>query len=83
MKTATVRQLRNQYREVLGWVASGEEVTISQRGKVIARLVPESARKARRVDWSTSAVARMDKSALPRLRADETAALVAESQGRY
>jgi antitoxin (DNA-binding transcriptional repressor) of toxin-antitoxin stability system len=83
MRTATVRQLRNQYREVLGWVASGEEVAISQRGQIIARLVPESAKKARRVDWSKSAAIRMDKAALPRLRTEETAALVAESQGRY
>lgn len=83
MKTATVRQLRNQYTEVLGWVASGEEVAISQRGKVIARLVPETDAGVRKVDWSASAAARMDKTALPALTAEESVRLVAESRGAY
>src|SRR5271163_3221963 len=64
MKTATVRQLRNQYRSVLGWVEAGEEVTISKRGKVIARLVPEKA-KSRQVDWAKSAALQMERKALP------------------
>ena len=54
MKTATVRELRNQYRSVLGWVEAGEEVAISKRGKVIARLVPEKP-KSKQVDWAQSA----------------------------
>ena len=83
MKTATVRQLRNQYRELLGWVAAGEEVTISQRGKVIARLVPQSTETSKRTDWVRSAAARMDKAKLPCLQFDFTVTLVAERQGRY
>ena len=82
MKTATVRELRNRYRSVLGWVEAGEEVTISKRGKVIARLVPEKP-KTQRVDWTQSAAMRMDRKALPVLTARQSKALLAESQGSF
>lgn len=83
MKTATVRQLRNQYSAVLRWVDAGEEVAISRRGKVVARLVPEKAGKRTRVNWATSAAARMDKSAFPLLSAKDVAALLAENRGDH
>jgi antitoxin (DNA-binding transcriptional repressor) of toxin-antitoxin stability system len=83
MKTATVRHLRNHYSAVLRWIDAGEEVSISRRGKVVARLVPETERKRARVDWAASAALRMDKSALPRLSAKTAAALLAESQGGH
>jgi len=81
MKTATVRDLRNHYTRLLGWIEAGEEVAVSRRGRVIARLVPEPAKQAGRVDWRQSAAQRMNKSALPRLSAADAAALLAESQG--
>lgn len=40
MKTATVRELRNDFPRIEAWVHEGESVTISKRGKVIATLVP-------------------------------------------
>ena len=81
MKTATVRDLRNHYTRLLGWIEAGEEVAVSRRGRVIARLVPEPAKQSDRVDWRQSAAQRMNKSALPRLNAADAAALLAESQG--
>ncbi len=80
MKTATVRDLRNHYTRLLGWIAAGEEVAVSRRGRVIARLVPEPAKQSGRVDWRSSAARRMNKSALTRLSAANAAALLAESQ---
>jgi prevent-host-death family protein len=80
MKTATVRELRNQYRHVLGWVESGEEVAISKRGKVIARLVPEKP-KPLRINWKQSAALELKRKNLPVLSAAQSAALMAESQG--
>lgn len=62
-----MRQLRSQFREVLGWVTAGEEVVISVRGKVIARLVPAVMENVKPVDWQNNAAARMDKTALPLL----------------
>ena len=58
MKTATVRELRNHYNTLLEWVAEGEEVVITKRGKSVARLVPELGGNERTVDWSESAVMR-------------------------
>ena len=40
MKTATVRELRNEFPRIEAWVHEGETVNISKRGKVIATLVP-------------------------------------------
>ena len=81
MKTATVRTLRNHYSQLMVWIEAGEEIAISRGGRVIARLVPEPARKPRRVDWTASAALRMDKSGLPRLSAAAAAAVLADSRG--
>jgi antitoxin (DNA-binding transcriptional repressor) of toxin-antitoxin stability system len=41
MKTATVRELRNQFALVSRWIEEGEEVKITKRGRVFARIIPE------------------------------------------
>lgn len=46
MKTATVRELRNEFPRIEAWVHEGESVNISKRGRVIATLVPVSANAA-------------------------------------
>lgn len=40
MKTATVADLRNQFRRVSSWIEDGETVQILKQGKPFARLVP-------------------------------------------
>lgn len=40
MRTATVRQLRNEFPRIEAWVHEGESIHISKRGKIIATLVP-------------------------------------------
>lgn len=82
MKTATVRDLRNQYRQVLAWVEAGEDVVISRRGKPIARLIPERP-KPRIVDWSKSPALKLPTKGVPRLTAKQAADLIADAQGRY
>jgi len=45
MKSATVADLRNQFRRVSAWIEEGETVQIIRRGKPFARLLavaPES-----------------------------------------
>jgi antitoxin (DNA-binding transcriptional repressor) of toxin-antitoxin stability system len=44
MKTATVRDLRNDFGRVSKWLAAGETVQIVKRGKPFARVVPEPKR---------------------------------------
>ena len=40
MKTATVREVRHEFRKVMDWVQDGETVEISKRGEVIALISP-------------------------------------------
>lgn len=41
MKTATVRELRNDFGRLSKWLGKGESVRIMKRGKPFARVVPE------------------------------------------
>ncbi|MFM7103794.1 MAG: type II toxin-antitoxin system Phd/YefM family antitoxin [Verrucomicrobiota bacterium] len=84
MKTATVRDLRNHYTRILGWIAAGEEVLITRRGKSVARLCPEThANGPETVDWSRSVAVTRDRSGERVLTAAESARLVAEAGGRW
>ncbi len=41
MKTATVADLRNHFPKIAAWLAAGEEVRVTRRGKPLAKIVPE------------------------------------------
>jgi antitoxin (DNA-binding transcriptional repressor) of toxin-antitoxin stability system len=43
MKTATVADLRNNFRRVSALIDNGESIDITKRGRVVARLVPPAA----------------------------------------
>jgi antitoxin (DNA-binding transcriptional repressor) of toxin-antitoxin stability system len=84
MKTATVRELRNRYTQLLKWLDAGEEIRITRRGVVIARLVPENHAKARRgVIWSKSAAFALDRLNLRPLAAKESAELLDYNKGPF
>ena len=56
MKTATIRQVRNDFGSVLHWVACGEEVMVTRRKHPVAMIVPpRPIRRARAVcpDFAT------------------------------
>jgi antitoxin (DNA-binding transcriptional repressor) of toxin-antitoxin stability system len=40
MKTASVRDLRQDFPRILAWIEAGEEIAITMRRQPIARLVP-------------------------------------------
>ena len=40
MKTATVQQLPQKWAQILEWVAAGEEVELTEKDKVVAKVVP-------------------------------------------
>ena len=82
MKTASVRELRNTYGELLRWVEAGEEVVIQKRGKPVARLIPER-QAVRRCDWAGSAALRRDKADWPVLSAGDALAAVREASGKW
>lgn len=83
MKTATVRDLRNRYTSLLSWIGAGEEIVITQRGKAIARLIPEPARTAGQVDWSESPAVKRDRRGSRMLTAEESSELTHEAGGKW
>jgi prevent-host-death family protein len=84
MKTATVRDLRNHYPRLLAWISAGEEITITRRGKPVARLSPAPGlADLEKVDWNQSAAVSRDRSREVRLSADESSELRKESGGRW
>jgi antitoxin (DNA-binding transcriptional repressor) of toxin-antitoxin stability system len=40
MKTASVQQVPQQWAQILEWVAAGEEVELTEKEQVIAKVVP-------------------------------------------
>jgi antitoxin (DNA-binding transcriptional repressor) of toxin-antitoxin stability system len=46
MKTATVRELRNEFGRISKWLAQGQTVEILKRGKPVADLVPKTKAKS-------------------------------------
>ncbi len=62
MKTATVRDLRNNFARVYAWLGAGEEVEITRRGEAVARLVPTApVKKSKRKAFHWDVEARMKK----------------------
>jgi len=83
MKTATVRELRNRYTQLLKWLDAGEEILITRRGVTIARLVPEKARTKPKVDWKESAAFQLDRLKLRPLTAQESAEMLELNRGPH
>ncbi|MBM5810421.1 MAG: type II toxin-antitoxin system prevent-host-death family antitoxin [Gammaproteobacteria bacterium] len=46
MRTVQVVEVKAKLSSILAAVEAGEEIAITRRGRVVARLVPESTRKA-------------------------------------
>ena len=51
MKTATVRELRNEFSKLEAWLGEGEEIQIEKRGKVVGVLKPAVETKSSDVIW--------------------------------
>jgi prevent-host-death family protein len=83
MKTASLRELRNHYTSVLRWVSAGEDVLITKRGIVIARLSPEIAQTVGEVDWASSPEVLRDRSNDVILSAEQSVEILAEAAGKW
>lgn len=81
MKTATVRTLRNDYAKLLRRVETGEEISISRRGRIVAKLVPPHPAPGG-VDWSKSETFKMLKGGKP-LSAEASLRLIHDAQGNW
>lgn len=83
MKIASVRELRNHYKSLLDLVKDGEEVVITQRGKRVARLVPDKPEPSRTVNWADSPAITRDRSGERMLSAQESLDLIHEAGGKW
>jgi len=81
MKTETVRTLRNDYAKLLRRVETGEQIAISRRGKIVARLMPPTTGNAK-VDWAASAARSLPRDSKPMSDAAR-AKLISDSQGAW
>lgn len=52
MRTATVRDLRNNFASVAKWIEHGEQISITRNGEDFATLSPAVPSKAGKVDWA-------------------------------
>jgi len=52
MKTATVRDLRNNFARLAKWIEHGEQITITKHGQSFAKLSPATKDKSCKVDWA-------------------------------
>jgi len=51
VKTASVREIQHHLSRVLEWVEGGEEVEVTRRKKVVARIVPAEDPEKKRPEW--------------------------------
>ena len=75
MKTARAQQVPQQWTEILGWVAAGEEVQVTHEDQVVARVVP--ARPAATPDFLARA-----KAVWGEAPGQPLSAVVSEARGR-
>lgn len=80
MKTASVRDLRYAFRKIERLLRQGEEIQITKRRKVIARLVPQHADGAPRMP---DFLARLRANYGNKVLAVSAAELLSEDRNRY
>jgi antitoxin (DNA-binding transcriptional repressor) of toxin-antitoxin stability system len=80
MKTASVRDLRQNFPRVMAWIEEGEQVAVTMHRKVIARLIPEKPPEPKSPDFkarfgkpTSTAVGKMEDSAVTLLSQDRGA----------
>lgn len=83
MRTASVRDLRNHYTSLLSWISAGEEIVITQRGKPIARLIPEKPEEPKKVNWADAPEVTRDRSKERMLTAQESLDLIHDAAGKW
>jgi antitoxin (DNA-binding transcriptional repressor) of toxin-antitoxin stability system len=83
MKSASVRDLRHHFGNLLTWIREGQEIKITMRRRVVARLVPE--RPVQRAPIKMPDFAKRLKKIHGRRTISSAAAraLLAENKGKY
>lgn len=83
MKSASVRELRQNFGNLLTWIEAGEEVQITKRRQVVARLVPEISAKRKPVRMPDFAARLKSIYGDTVLSAETAQAILDENKGRH
>lgn len=82
MKTATVRELRNEFPKLASYIEAGEEILLTRHSKPIAKISPIREDMNETVDWSHSAAFQMNRNTEV-LSKETVEDVLAESKGGY
>jgi antitoxin (DNA-binding transcriptional repressor) of toxin-antitoxin stability system len=83
MKTASVRELRQHFRSLLTWLEEGQEIQITMRRRVVARLVPDQPKPARKPKMPNFAARLKEIHGEKVISAGDVQAILEENKGRY
>jgi antitoxin (DNA-binding transcriptional repressor) of toxin-antitoxin stability system len=83
MKTASVRELRQNFGHLLTWIEEGQEILITMRRRVVARLVPERTRSRAKVRMPNFAGRLKKIHGNKVISSDKAHAILDENRGQY
>jgi antitoxin (DNA-binding transcriptional repressor) of toxin-antitoxin stability system len=83
MKTASVRELRQNFGSLLTWLEEGQEIQITMRRRVIARLVPDRPKTTLKVRMPDFAARLKRIHGKKTISAEEAQAILDANEGRY
>jgi antitoxin (DNA-binding transcriptional repressor) of toxin-antitoxin stability system len=82
MKTATVRQIRNQFPSVLRLIQNGETVAITSRRKIVATLSPPPKKVPAKRPWP-DLEDRLQRLLAQPMQKISGAEIISEARGRF
>jgi antitoxin (DNA-binding transcriptional repressor) of toxin-antitoxin stability system len=81
MKTASVRELRQNFGSLLTWLEEGQEIQITLRRRVVARLVPDRKNATPKVKMPDFAARLKKIHGAKAISAEEARAILDEGKG--
>jgi antitoxin (DNA-binding transcriptional repressor) of toxin-antitoxin stability system len=81
MKTASVRELRQNFGSLLTWLEEGQEIQITMRRRVVARLVPDRTNSTPKVKMPDFAARLKKIHGAKAISAEEARAILDEGKG--
>jgi antitoxin (DNA-binding transcriptional repressor) of toxin-antitoxin stability system len=83
MKTASVRELRQNFGSLLTWIEEGQEIQITMRRRVVARLVPDRTKSGVNVRMPDFAARLKKIHGNKVISAENVQAILDENKGQY
>jgi len=83
MKTASVRELRQNFGGLLAWLEEGQEIQITMRRRVVARLVPDGRNIVTKVGMPDFAARLKKLHGKKVIGAQEAQAILDENKGEF